>query len=52
MEFENFDDIEGLERSCIFEERLDEAEVYRVRGNEFFRNGDLVNAEDCYHKGL
>lgn len=50
-EFEDFSDIQE-ERSCLFEDRLDFATDLREKGNKFFREGDLINAEECYHRAL
>ena len=50
-ELDDFADITE-ERSCVFEERLAAAEELRQTGNQFFATGDLVNAEDCYHRAL
>jgi tetratricopeptide (TPR) repeat protein len=50
-ELEDFADIKE-ERSCVFEERLASAEELRQAGNRYFAAGDLINAEDCYHRAL
>jgi FK506-binding protein 4/5 len=50
-EYEDFSDIQE-ERSSLFEDRLDVAADLKEKGNKFFREGDLINAEECYHRAL
>ena len=51
MEFENFCDIQE-KRSDIFEVRIETAQSYKEKGNEYYKANDLFNAEYFYHVGL
>lgn len=51
MEFENFADIKE-KRSDIFEVRVDAAKDFKEKGNAFYKENDLFNAEYFYHVGL
>ena len=50
-ELDDFSDVTE-ERSCVFEECLSAADELRLSGNQYFSSGDLINAEDCYHRAL
>ncbi len=49
---EESDTLLKKEKSFVFEERIEDANLLKMRGNERLRNDDLKEAEKNYRRGL